>query len=162
MTMKKLTELYIYDLRKPDIDRFERADIIRKYMKDNKLSYDKMCEQFGIKKSTLFGWLMYGQKITEKQYNDLKDSGLTETQIFNRLKKKNFDTVSTKDLVEEFNIKFLRSDLDALLQISARVLSKVDKISNDIDIDDITKIKDTINNINRLLMKVENNGRIKN
>jgi len=55
----KLRENYVVDLKKPDIDSFERAVIIRKVLDERKWSIREMARQWGFSKSTIEDWLPF-------------------------------------------------------------------------------------------------------
>jgi len=86
--VEKLKESYIKDLSKPNIDKFERAELLKKFMKRQGYSLGDMCKIFGFKKGTLSGWLKWDELGKEK-YEQLKKTGMTESDITNMLKGEN-------------------------------------------------------------------------
>lgn len=80
-----LQEWYVIDQSKKEINKFERAKILRNFMKNNKYSFRDMEKKFNIKKGTLSGWLKWNT-ITPTEYVKMKKKGITETQINNVLK----------------------------------------------------------------------------
>ena len=81
----KLRENYVVDLKKPDIDSFERAVIIRKVLDERKWSIREMARQWGFSKSTIEDWLLFN-KISEAEYEKLIKKGMTPTTIYRELR----------------------------------------------------------------------------
>lgn len=86
--VEKLKEGYITDLSKPSISKFERANILGKFMIKHGFTQGDMCEKFGFKKGTLSGWLKWG-KLGETKYKKLRGQGLSESDITAMLKREN-------------------------------------------------------------------------
>jgi len=84
----KLMESFLRDLTKPEIDKIERAEIIKAFMLENQLNQADICRMFGFKKGTLSGWLKWGE-LGKRTYNRLKKEGCTETDITVMLKQEN-------------------------------------------------------------------------
>lgn len=93
---KKLRLGFTIDLRKPEIDKFERATIIRKVMDDNSWSIRQLATEIGISKSTIEDWLLFS-KLTEKKYEELKTKGVTDTEIYKTLRTKSKETKENKE-----------------------------------------------------------------
>ena len=66
----KLTKQYLVDLKKPKIDKYERALIIKDYMNEYNLSIRAFALKFGFHKSTVEDWLL-PLKVTKEKYLDL-------------------------------------------------------------------------------------------
>lgn len=81
----KLHFSYILDQTKPNVNKFERAKIIKEYMKKHTISFDELSKKINIGKSTLSGWLKWNT-ITEDEYEKLKENGMSESEIFNMIK----------------------------------------------------------------------------
>lgn len=84
-TQKLLHNYITKDLTKIDIDKFERAELIRQYLTEQKLTIRKLAERLHTKKSTIDGWLLWG-KITKEHHERLKQRGFTETKIRSMLR----------------------------------------------------------------------------
>jgi len=65
---------------KKDIDKFEKAKIVKQYMELKNLSIRKFATRFKIAKSTVERCIIWN-RITEKEYKALKDKGLTDGKI---------------------------------------------------------------------------------
>lgn len=81
-----LTERYVYDLLKKDFDVFDRASLIKSYLKDTGLSQAQFCSKFGVPETTLHTWLLFGDRITKEEYNKMLSSGVSKTHIFKGLR----------------------------------------------------------------------------
>lgn len=83
--VRKLKAAYVCDLRKPEIDKLERARIIRSILNENKWSIRKMSMEFGIPKTTIEDWLLF-EKLDAPQYAKLKGSDVKETELYRLLR----------------------------------------------------------------------------
>lgn len=81
----QLTERYILDLQKKELDPFDRAATIRSYMEDNNLSIRAFGKKFMLNKSTVEDWLLWN-KIPEEKYDSLRAAGVSHTQIYRELR----------------------------------------------------------------------------
>lgn len=104
--LKKLREGYVMELRKPEIDVFERAAIISQVLQENGWSIREMGRQYNIPKSTIEDWLLF-TKISEEEYDKLLADGVTPTEIYRELrnhkkrkipKRKAQSTISSLDI----------------------------------------------------------------
>lgn len=92
-TFMLLGDWYVNDLRRKDIDKFQRAAIIRRMI--NELSIKEGAEvserefgrRYGIHHNTLQDYLLYND-ITPKEYENLQTSGLTASSIYRYLREK--------------------------------------------------------------------------
>ena len=73
---------YIVDLRKAEIDKVERAQIIKKVIKDNDWSQREFARQFGFKHSTVQDWLLWDDERVEQ----LKEKECNDTEIYRVLR----------------------------------------------------------------------------
>jgi len=92
MTQKiidKLEQGYIISLAKPDIDKFERAELIMAYMKKHVLSMSEFCRRFNLPKGTVCGWIKWS-KLGKDKYDALINKGHSETEITNMLKQEDY------------------------------------------------------------------------
>lgn len=143
---KKFQESYFLDLKKPDIDKFERAAILGQYLKTNRMSIRSFGEKFNISKSTIEDWLLYN-RITKKEYNGMMIKGYTPMQVYK--------TLRDNKIIKKLNIE--KSAYDKLLtDLDNKTKSLIKGYKKD-DISDESEqlIKDLINNLNRLLMRIE-------
>jgi len=94
-----LREWYVRDLTKPEIDKFERATILRAAIIDSGLSIRGFGEKYGINKSTVEDWLLYN-RISEQEYNKLVASGVSPKSIYKTLRgdKKNLPSLEKIDI----------------------------------------------------------------
>lgn len=81
----KLQLRYVSDLKKPEVEPFERAKIIRKVLNDNKWSIRQFAAEYGFANATVQDWLLF-ENITEEQYENLKANGVNHTEIYQTLR----------------------------------------------------------------------------
>jgi len=84
----KLIYNYLINLGNKEIDQFERAHIIRKYTKENKLSIRQFSKQFNLHHNTVQDWLLW-DRLTKDEYEELKTQGLNKTEIYRILRDNN-------------------------------------------------------------------------
>jgi len=93
----KLKMSYVCDLRKPDIDRLERATIIRSLLDDNGWSGRQLAKELNIPKSTIEDWLLF-ERVNEQNYKELRKKGVGDTEIYRMLRNsKNIPEVKELD-----------------------------------------------------------------
>jgi len=84
-----LRERYVVELRKPKVQKEERARVIKKLLKDKAWSQRELSRQLGFKKSTVEDWLLWD----DPRVAELRKAGYSDTEIYkvlrgNRLKAK--------------------------------------------------------------------------
>lgn len=100
-----MRENFVVDLKKPEIDQFERAVIIRKVLDEKKWSIREMAKQWGFSKSTLEDWLLFN-KLTQEEYEKLLKKGMTHTEIYRSLREQRTKTKTSMKIVKiDFEIK---------------------------------------------------------
>lgn len=128
----QLTERYIWDLRKPGINKFERARIIKKYLIYHNLSGRGFALKFGFKKSTIQDWLLWNN-MTQETYDKLKQNGLTPTQIYRMLRDdKKPDEIKNKtklDMHMQMTLDLVKSG-----RISPKYTMDTLRLATDLDI----------------------------
>lgn len=110
MSEVKLFQRYLCDLKKMDLDKFERAKLIKDYMDKNNLSGRAFAKEFEIPKSTVEDWLLWN-KITPARRDELKSKGYSESDVY-RLIRDN----KTKDITD-------MTEFDHTLDKAIRVLN---------------------------------------
>lgn len=132
---RKLKEGYVLDLKKPRIDKFERATIIREVLKEKGWSIRRLAREWGFSKSTVEDWLLYNN-IDEKTYNELIAKGNTPTSIYRELRKtRGEEKPSFTNL--DLRIKTILQDIQRLKNsFSHSVQSRdlIDKLINELNI----------------------------
>lgn len=91
--LKKLTDHYIRDLQKKEIDRFERAKLLQAHIDSEGISQRELGRRYGISKSTVEDWLLWNN-ITEERYNALIREGASHTDIYRSLREDRGETKS--------------------------------------------------------------------
>jgi len=101
---------------RPETDRFARATFLKALLKESGMSYRTFCMKFNIPKSTLTGWLVYN-KITNDQYDKLKEQDVPEAIIHNTLKS---TTLKGEDAIQKIisnNVTAFEADIDKCIAI---------------------------------------------
>lgn len=128
----KLKEHYVKDLQKPDIDKFERAVIIRSLLEDKGWSIRQMASEYNIPRSTIEDWLLY-EKISETEYNRLVAAGEKPKNIYKALRKEKrvvAPVLSVDMQLEEFRRK-IRSFKKA--ELSVKTPNLIDELVNELN-----------------------------
>lgn len=137
-----LTYNYLMDLKKKEIDSFERAKLIKEYLESNSLSIRKLAELTGIHHNTLQDWLLW-TKISEERYYQLKLIGYTETDIYRHLRD---NKPLSKEKIENADPLILKlANMSKYLSFHRKKASK----------EHIQAIKDVINACNYMLSYAE-------
>lgn len=103
---------YIVDLKKKNINYFDRARLVNKYIIDEKLTQRGLGEIIGVPHSTIYDWLLW-LKISEDEYDELLLEGYNDTQIYQilrgnkKMKKETFTKKSKIEFLLEVSIKKL-------------------------------------------------------
>jgi len=129
----KLHLSYIVDQTKPDVDKFERANLIKHYMAKNLISFSELSKQLNIGKGTLSGWLKWAE-LSKEEYDKLKADGMTESQVTSMLK-----SPLQKDK-EPIGVAALENALKWAKKINGRRLNKP-------TIDMVTELRNELNSI---------------
>lgn len=101
---------YMVDLKKKNINYFDRARIINTYLQEENMSQRQLGELINIPHATIQDWLLW-LKISEEEYHKLLHKGYSDTQIYKLLrtnKKMDKDFIMKKTKLEyvlEFSIK---------------------------------------------------------
>lgn len=130
---KKLRLGFATELKKPEIDKFERATIIRKVMEDNNWSQRQFATEIGVPHSTVQDWLLFS-KLKETEYEKLKTKGVSDTEIYKTLRvkskeSKNEDEGTTIEGYEAVDYKITKFEQDI---ISARNQGEFSKYTQDL------------------------------
>ena len=122
---KKLRLGFALDLRKPEIDKFERATIIRKVMDDNKWSVRQFSTNIGVSHSTVQDWLLFNN-ISEAEYEKQRKKGVSESEIYKTLrnKTKHSEEGNTIEGYESIDYKITKFESDIQSAINQGVFSK--------------------------------------
>lgn len=97
-----LRERYVVELRKPMVQKDERAVIIKRLMVDKGWSGRELSRQLGFKRSTVEDWLLWD----DPRVKELRAAGYSDTEIYkvlrgNRLKVKGAKKVMGADIVND-------------------------------------------------------------
>ena len=132
------------DWKKRDIDPFERAMVIKEYLLDTRLSQRQLAEQLGMPHSTLQDWLRW-DRITEKEYADMKKRGLNPTDVYRILR--NNQNVDKEEFVKDTKLDY---ELGNVIRIIKPFINNPVYSSKTMSL-----IKELRNELNRLEMKIE-------
>lgn len=143
---KSLVFNFLLDCRKKEIDKWQRAIILREYLDSHSLSQRQLAEQLGIPKSTIEDWLLWG-RLTKEEYKRLKNKGLNHTQIYRLL----------RDNKKRPKSSFVnKSVLDIEVQECIKKLKPYINNGNGLYTPDSSELlKELVNTANRILMKAE-------
>lgn len=73
-------------MKKEDIDPKERADLINRFLYENKMSQRELARQIGVPHSTIQDWCLFS-KLSHEEIKTLKDDGhMNDTQIYRMLR----------------------------------------------------------------------------
>jgi len=70
-----------HDLKKPEVDAYERAELIQKYLDENEMSQYQFARKFNIPQTTIQAWLTI-LKLEEDEYKKYEARGKTFSQIY--------------------------------------------------------------------------------
>jgi len=134
------------DLRKKELDPFERAKIIQDYMKKKKISQRELGKQLGIPHSTIADWCRWND-ITEKEYEKMRGNGFNNTDVY-RILRNNI----ARDKSDYFEMTKFDYELKKIHNYIKKYI-KNPECSNQTE----SIINELRNDLNRLLMYVEKN-----
>lgn len=122
----KIFNLWVNTLKSPTINKYERAEAIKEYMKSHNLSIRSFGEKFDIPKSTVEDWLLV-LKIEKGEYKELINEGRSHTEVYRMLRdNKRIDIpkttkvernllVTIRDLNQTKNVKKTSENIDEIL-----------------------------------------------
>jgi len=144
---------YMLDCRKKEIEPFERAKLIRAYMKENKLSVRALTKQIGVPHSTIQDWLLF-DKITKEEYDEFQADGFKPKQIYKALRHNKGSRGSLRNALKKKRIK---SALDLeLSDFNQALASRISKFRPEYHTEfTVNLVHEIKNNLNRLLMRIE-------
>ncbi len=76
---------FLLDLRKREVGKIERAQIVRAYLDERKISQRQLAREIGVAHGTVQDWLLF-EKVTETDLKNMKDDGYTETDAYRLLR----------------------------------------------------------------------------
>ena len=79
-----LRKRYLYDIIKPDVDKWERASIITSVLREENITMKQFADRMNVDPCTVRDWLLY-TKITRQEHQLLKEQGLSDTAIFEQI-----------------------------------------------------------------------------
>jgi len=137
----KLRTNYVMDLKKPSIDKFERATILRGFLDDKGMSIRTFAKEYGFKKSTIEDWLLY-TNITEEEYTEQLAKGMKPVEIYRSLRGSKGKEVEYQKEIDRFLVTVSRQMRRYILhgEYTPETRKNVHELKNE---------------LNRLLMRVE-------
>jgi transcriptional regulator with XRE-family HTH domain len=146
---------FFLDLRKKEIDKKVRAELINKYLKDNKMSQRQLASELGIPHSTIQDWLLF-TRIPKAKYQEYIRKGHTETDIYRALrdnKGADLDDIETslEQKKSRININGLEKDIDETITKFRALIHRHDYL----DPNCVERIKELINILNRIIINKE-------
>ena len=129
-----LKDRYVRDLQKKDIDKFERAELLRSMIEEMGVSQREFARVYGVPYGTLQDWLMYGTAIDQEKYEDLKSQGYTASAIYRQIRKRtkqNFNALDVWAMESSLRARSYKSD--KVVYHSTKSAALLDKLVNDIN-----------------------------
>lgn len=117
-----------------EINKFERATILRRYMTKNMLTGNDMAKLLNMHRQTIYSWLLW-ENITIDEYNGLIEKGLTDEKIYEFIKYKS----DNKNLLENYfylQMERLSNTLNKLKrngELKEKTLDLLIKLRNEIN-----------------------------
>lgn len=147
--MKK-TLIYnmLLDLRKKEIDPFERAKLIGQFLMANNMSQRRLAQELGVPKSTIEDWLLWN-RITKNEYNQMIDHGANKTEVYRTLR-------NNKKKPKEALLQRKRMDFDIQRAIKTFRFYLKHYDQKWTSHYTSTELMELINILNRILIKLEN------
>lgn len=149
----KLVLSFLYDLQKPNIDKYERAILIKDYMETNKLTMRGLSKKLHIPLTTLHTWLLYNH-MPPGEHKRLREEGLSETDINTILKSRTKDFGEAIRDIQHYKGErmyiYFEEQLDKMTKLSNKVKGMINN-NNKIRPETIEKVKDLIKELNYLL-----------
>ena len=136
---------FFVDMKKKNIDKMQRAILLRKYMDKHKLSGRALAKELGIPKSTIEDWLLLS-KITQEEYDEMISNGMNYTDIYRTLRNNKKDT------------NIVPAALLAIRETTRKNKSFYGQLLTqypNIDGETVLEIKELVNVLNRILMRVD-------
>jgi DNA-binding transcriptional regulator YiaG len=146
----ELAENIIFDFRKKDIPKCEKAKFIKEFMTKENLSLREFSKKYNLPKTTVHDWLDY-LNTSEDEIKTFKDMGYSDTSIRTILAQNH------KLIKQEVDKK--GTEMDRALEESIKKLSKYIRhpITSDYSLDLIIKLRDVVNRIKLTIEKDSSN-----
>lgn len=138
-----LLENTMQDLKKKDISPIVRGKLVHEFLERNSFTLSEGSRYLDIPKTTLFGWLQYN-KLPLGKFEELQQSGLSKTQIFEIVKNPKVMRNVEKLNPYVYELKNMRMRAREI-----RLMIKPKELNVEVE----TLIKDVVNELNRLLIK---------
>jgi predicted transcriptional regulator len=129
-----LKDRYVRDLQKKDINKFERAELLRSMIEEMSVSQREFARIYGIPVGTLQDWLMFGTAIDEDKYEELKSQGYTASAIYRQIRKrtnKNFNALDIWSTEVAQRARQYKSD--KVVYHSTKSVTLLEKAVNDLN-----------------------------
>jgi len=141
----KLVFNFLVELKKKEIHPVERAEIIKQYLKDEKISVRQLARELNIPHSTIQDWVDYG-RLTIGKFNQLIKEGMTKKELHRTLRSER----TNKDIE-----KILGNELNRKLKLSIQLLT-FDMDKPDYNSDTLRLIKELEQTLSKLEAKINN------
>lgn len=135
---------FFLDMRKKDIDKRQRAQLLAKYLEDNNISQRQLAKELGIPHSTIQDWLMLN-RISEEEYQKYIEEGMTYTDIYRMLRNNKQATT------EDFDLLLFKNEVKKSISKYRSLIQNSDKLDTEL-LDDI---KELVNILNRAMIHNE-------
>jgi transcriptional regulator with XRE-family HTH domain len=138
---KTLVENWLVDLKKKEVNHYERSQLIKQYLEEEQISQREFAKRLDMPHSTLQDWMLW-DALTLKEYNKLLQKGLNDTDIYRLLR----DGKKEKKK-ELLGITKLDSDLKHCInRLKNHILVKESSVNSTLLIFSLREILDKIEN----------------
>jgi len=132
--MEVLRDRYVRDLQKRDIDKFERAELLRGMIDEMGVTQREFGRIYGIPTGTLQDWLMYGTAIDQDKFEELKSQGYTASAIYRHIRKRTNKNFNALDVwATESSQRARQYKSDKVVYHSTKSVALLEKLVNDIN-----------------------------
>ena len=143
-TLNELLFNFFLDLRKKEIDKRQRAELIAKYLEQTGKSQRALAKELGIPHSTIQDWLLIN-RIKPETYDKFIEEGENDTSIYRMLRnnkkapEKKFKTLLITEELRKAQVKY-----KYYINNSSRL-----------DAEAIREMKELVNILNRAIIHAE-------
>ena len=129
-----LKDRYVRDLQKKDINKFERAELLRSMIEEMGVTQREFARIYGIPNGTLQDWLMFGGAIDEEKYEELKSQGYTASAIYRQIRKRTKQNFNALDVwATECSHRARSYKSDKVVYHSSKSVELLEKMVNDVN-----------------------------
>ena len=142
----KLTHNYLLEMNKKQIDKLERAKLVKDYIESKNISVRELARQLNMPHSTLNDWIMWNN-IEKNDFDKMKNNGLNDRDVYRELRNNKSDK-------EKKFVETLKIDLELEKSISTlKKLARKNVLYSEKTEDAIIELQDILNKISMYIEK---------